>query len=226
MFLRGAPAAPGRDMSAGELVSGESRSVEAGAHPLTALLREAAAGDGRAAAQVLARVYGELQLLARQRLAAERNGHTLQATALVNEAYLRLVDPDGGLRYGCRTHFFHAAAEAMRRILVEHARARCRLKRGGKTHRVPLEQLTGVADLEAADTDPTEMLAVDEAICRLEQQSPDVGALVRLRFYTGLTPEEAAEALGVSPRTVYRQWNYARAWLFRELSGADRTGPE
>ena len=207
-------------MSAEEFVSSEPKAAPAtGGHPLTLLLRDAADGDQRAAAAVLARVYEELRLLARQRLASERAGHTLQATALVNEVYLRLIDAGGGLRFAGRGHFFHAAGEAMRRILVEHARARSRLKRGGEARRIPLEELTGIADLAAADADPAEMLAVDEAIRRLEEQSPEVGAVVRLRFYAGLSPEEAAEALGVSPRTVYRQWNYARAWLFRELGG-------
>ena len=208
-------------------MSSESEPVAAeGAHPLTLLLRDAADGDQRAAAEVLSRVYEELRLLARQRLASERAGHTLQATALVTEVYLRLIDPGGALRFAGRGHFFHAAGEAMRRILVEHARARSRLKRGGGAggRRIPLEELTGVADLAAADADPAEMLAVDEAIRRLEEQSPDVGAVVRLRFYAGLSPEEAAEALNVSPRTVYRQWNYARAWLFRELGGGGGDG--
>ena len=202
---------------------------EAGRHPeasdgspLTRLLRQAAAGDACAAQDVFARVYGELRVLARQRLASERAGHTLQATALVNEAYLRLIQPaDGAWQFEGRAHFFHAAAEAMRRVLVEHARARSRLKRGGRgaeDRRVPLEELTNVADLASADADPAEILAVDESIRRLEEQSPDVGAVVRLRFYGGLSFEETAEALGLSPRTVYRQWSYARAWLFRELS--------
>jgi RNA polymerase sigma factor (TIGR02999 family) len=208
-------------MSAGNVdpIAGQSSAVAAG-NPLTLLLREAASGDARAAQEVLSRVYGELQRLARQRLASERAGHTLQATALVNEAYLRLIDGEGGMRpFAGRAHFFHAAAESMRRILVEHARARARLKRDGGGRRIPWEELTGVADLAAADADPSEMLAVDEAIRRLEEQSPDVGAVVRLRFYGGMSPEEAAEALAVSPRTVYRQWSYAKAWLFRELGG-------
>jgi RNA polymerase sigma factor (TIGR02999 family) len=190
--------------------------------PLTRLLHEASAGDARAAADVFARVYEELRLLARQRVARERAGHTLQATALVNEAYLRLIGPGGGLQFAGRAHFFHAAAEAMRRVLVEHARARGRIKRGGDGvgRRVALEELTGLADLAAADTDPAEILTVDDAIRRLEQESPDVGAVVRLRFYAGLTAEETGEALGMSVATVYREWNFARAWLFRELGGS------
>jgi RNA polymerase sigma factor (TIGR02999 family) len=196
-----------------------------GGAPLTRLLERAAAGDAAAGADVAVRVYEELRLLARQRLAAERAGHTLQATALVNEAYLRLIDSAGGsLHFGGRAHFFRAAAEAMRRVLIEHARARSRLKRGGDARRVPLEELTGVADLAAADADPVEILTVDEAIRRLEQQSPDVGAVVRLRFYAGLSPKETAEALGVSESTVYREWNFARAWLYRELGGDNAEG--
>jgi RNA polymerase sigma factor (TIGR02999 family) len=194
--------------------------------PLTRLLERAAAGDAGAGADAVVRVYEELRLLARQRLASERAGHTLQATALVNEAYLRLIDSAGGaLNFAGRAHFFHAAAEAMRRVLVEHARARSRLKRGGgEARRVALVELTGVADLAAADSDPAEILTVDEAIRRLEEQSPDVGAVVRLRFYAGLSPKETAEALGVSESTVYREWNFARAWLYRELGGAKWDG--
>jgi RNA polymerase sigma factor (TIGR02999 family) len=195
------------------------------AAPLTGLLERAAAGDAGAGADVVTRVYAELRLLARQRLASERAGHTLQATALVNEAYLRLIDSAGGLlKFAGRAHFYHAAAEAMRRVLVEHARARSRLKRGGESRRVGLDELTGVADLAAADSDPAEILTVDEAICRLEQQSPDVGAVVRLRFYAGLSAKETAEALGVSESTVYREWNFARAWLYRELGGGVDAG--
>ncbi len=193
---------------------------------LTRLLHAASEGDARSANEVLSRVYEELRLLARRKIAEERPGHTLQATALVNEAYLRLVGADGGLQFASRAHFFHAAAEAMRRVLIGHARARSRLKRGGGGRRVPLEELTGVADLAAADADPAEMLAVDEAIRRLEAQNPEAGAVVRLRFYAGLGPDETAEALGLSPRTVYRHWGYARAWLFRELKGgAARAAP-
>jgi len=205
-------------------VSQSGRAEERAGAPLTRLLERAAAGDAGAGADVVARVYEELRLLARQRLASERAGHTLQATALVNEVYLRLVESaDGSLNFAGRAHFFHCAAEAMRRVLVEHARARSRLKRGGADlRRVPLDELTGVADL-AADADPAEILTVDEAIRRLEEQNPDVGAVVRLRFYAGLSPGETAQALGVSESTVYREWNFARAWLYRELGGGDRT---
>jgi RNA polymerase sigma factor (TIGR02999 family) len=195
------------------------------AQPLTWLLGRAADGDAGAAEAVLERVYEEIKTLARQRLAQERPGHTLQATALVHEVYLRLIDPAGNLRYGSRAQFFHAAARAMRQVLVEHARARLRAKRGGDARRIPLRQLTGVADLEAAETDPLEILAVEEAIRRLEQEEPEVAAVVRLRFFGGLSLQETAEAQQVSPSTVNRDWRFARAWLFRELSGEADAGP-
>jgi RNA polymerase sigma factor (TIGR02999 family) len=194
--------------------------------PLTWLLGRAAEGDAGAAEAVLARVYEEVKALARERLTQERPGHTLQATALVHEVYLRLIDPGGALRYGSRAQFFHAAARAMRQVLVEHARARLRAKRGGDAKRIPLHQLTGVADLESAQTDPLEILAVEEAICRLEEAEPEVAAVVRLRFFAGLTLEETAEALGVSASTVNRDWRFARAWLFRELGGGSDVTPD
>ena len=181
--------------------------------PVTRLLREVEAGKPHAAEALLPLVYDQLRELARHRMAEERTGHTLQATALVHEAYLRLVG-DRPAGWAGRAHFFHAAAEAMRRILIEHARARGRVKRGGgaERQRVPLS----VIDL-AAENDPAEILDLDEAICRLDEQSPDVAAVVRLRFYAGLTIEETAEALGISPQSVKRDWAYARAWLFQQL---------
>ena len=189
-------------------------STEATANaPVTRLLREVEAGKPQAAEALLPLVYDQLRELARHRMAEERAGHTLQATALVHEAYLRLVG-DRPAGWAGRAHFFHAAAEAMRRILIEHARARGRVKRGGGAERlrVPLS----VIDL-AAENDPGEILDLDEAVCRLESESPDVAAVVRLRFYAGLTIEETAEALGISPQSVKRDWAYARAWLFHQL---------
>lgn len=186
----------------------------ASAEPLTRLLDEAARGQQHAAEAIFPRVYDELRSIAAHRMAGEQAGHTLGATALVHEAYLRLVGNDQ-VRWASRAHFFHAAAEAMRRILVEHARAKRRLKRGGGRRR-DLAGLEGVADL-AARADPDEILAVDEAIRRLEIQSPEVATVVRFRFYAGLSPDETAKATGLSPRTVYRHWAYARAWLYREL---------
>jgi RNA polymerase sigma factor (TIGR02999 family) len=181
--------------------------------PVTRLLREVEAGQPQAAAALLPLVYDQLRELARHRMAEERSGHTLQATALVHEAYLRLVG-DRPAGWAGRAHFFHAAAEAMRRLLIEHARARGRVKRGGggERQRVPLS----VIDL-AAENEPGEILDLDEAVCRLEKESPDVAAVVRLRFYAGLTIEETAEALGISPQSVKRDWAYARAWLFHQL---------
>jgi RNA polymerase sigma factor (TIGR02999 family) len=170
-----------------------------------------------AAEDLLPLVYEQLRGLARRQMAAERDGHTLQPTALVHEAYLRLLR-DRAIGWASRAQFFSAAAEAMRRILVEHARARGRLKRGGagastdRTRRVPLS----VLELATGD-DPAEILALDEAVRRLEQENADLGAVVRLRFYAGLSIDETAEMLGISPRSVKRDWSYARAWLFRVL---------
>ena len=152
--------------------------------------------------------------MAARRMAVERQDHTLDATALVHEAYLRLMG-NTQAHGASRARFFYAAAEAMRRILIEHARAKNRMKRGGGRRR-DLNGLEGVADL-VARSDPEEILAVDEAIRRLEGQNPQAANIVRLRFYAGLNPEETAQAADLSPRTVYRLWAYARAWLFREL---------
>jgi len=181
---------------------------------VTRLLERVGAGDGGAAAQVLPLVYAELRELARRRMASQPPEHTLQATALVHEAYLKLVGRSD-VRWVDRSHFYFAAAEAMRQILIDSARGLARLKRGGGRARSPLS----VADL-AAEQDPDQILAVDEALCRLEAQWPDAAAVVRLRFYAGLSVEETARALDVSERTVHREWTYARAWLAREL------GPE
>jgi RNA polymerase sigma factor (TIGR02999 family) len=169
----------------------------------------------QSASKLFPLVYEQLRNLARQRMADERDGHTLQATALVHEAYLRLAGR-GPANWSSRTQFFFAAAEAMRRILIDHARARGQLKRGGGNARMPLN----VLDL-AADEQIPQILALDEAILRLEQSSPTVAAVVRLRFYAGLSVEETAEALGISARTVKREWTYARATLHRELGEQD-----
>jgi len=184
-------------------------------------LRAIAQGDRQAAEKLLPLVYEELRSLARARMRHERADHTLQATALVHEAYLRLL---GGAEVGwdSRGHFFAAAAEAMRRILIEHARARAREKRGGAEGRAPKKlslTLAGVADLAIAG-DPEEVFALDEAIQRLEAQDARVGQVVRLRFYAGLTVEETAAALNVAPRTVKRDWAFARAWLCDALGGS------
>jgi RNA polymerase sigma factor (TIGR02999 family) len=157
-------------------------------------------------------VYEELRRLARQHMGNERAGHTLQATALVHEAYLKLIGQETAPWAG-RKQFFFAAADAMRRILVDHARAHRGPKRGGGRRRVSLS----VVEL-ASEQRGAEILALDEALSRLEKVSPDVAAVVRLRFYAGLTIEETAQALGVSPRTVKRDWTFARARLFQALN--------
>jgi RNA polymerase sigma factor (TIGR02999 family) len=181
------------------------------------------AGD---AAGLLAVVYTQLRAIAARAMRSERTGHTLQATALVHEAYLKLVGP-GDLPWASRVHFYGAAAEAMRRILIDHARARGAGKRGGEARRV---EFSGVLDLAAAD-DPRRVLSFDRAFVRLEQEDAQAAAVVRLRFYAGLSVQETALALGVSDRTVDRAWSYARAWLWRELSqependGVQHEGP-
>ena len=170
-------------------------------------------GDAAAADELLPLVYAELRTLAASRMTGERHDHTLQATELVHEAYLRLVG--GGRpprRWAGRGHFFQAAAQAMRRILIEHARARGGAMRGGGRRRLPLD----VVEL-AASADPEQILALDEAISRLEGQDPAAAAVVRLRFYAGLAIDEVAEAQGCSPRSVKRDWAYARAFLLRQL---------
>jgi RNA polymerase sigma factor (TIGR02999 family) len=185
---------------------------------VTRLLDAAVAGDRRAAADLLPLVYAELKKLAASRLAGERVGHTLQPTALVHEAYLRLVGPADAARWDGRGHFFAAAAEAMRRILVEDARRKGRGKRGGDRSRVDLQLISLGADGPDAD-----VLALTEALDRLAGEDPRKAALVQLRFFAGLSLEEAAAALGVSRATASRDWTYARAWLFDRLGGnADR----
>jgi RNA polymerase sigma factor (TIGR02999 family) len=186
----------------------------------TLALRAAASGDRQAGERLLPVVYAELRALARARMRRERKDHTLQATELVHEAYLRLVHGTPAEWEG-RGHFFAAAAEAMRRILIEHARARGRAKRGGDEQGRPAKKLSltqaGIADL-AAEADPEEILALDDAMQRLEARDARMGQVVRLRFYAGLSIEETAAVLDVAPRTVKRDWTFARAWLFEQLS--------
>ena len=177
---------------------------------VTRILQQIAAGDPRAADRLLPLVYDELRKLAAARMAAERQGHTLDATGLVHEAYLRLV---GGLRFAGSGHFFAAAAEAMRRILVESARRRATRKRGGPAVRVPLEE----AEVPAA-ADDDRLLAVHEALDELAAADPDAATLVKLRFFAGMTAAEAAEALGMSVRSAHELWAYARSWLHRKIS--------
>jgi RNA polymerase sigma factor (TIGR02999 family) len=176
-------------------------------------------GDPQAAEQLLPLVYDELRKLAARRLAQERPGQTLQATALVHEAYLRLVNAEKLRQWDSRGHFFAAAAEAMRHILVENARRRGRQKRGGGRARAELLE----ADL-AVDDPPDEILAIDEALERLAAEDRQAAELVKLRYFAGLSVEEAAQALGLSRATAYRHWTYARAWVRCEVLG--ETGGE
>jgi RNA polymerase sigma factor (TIGR02999 family) len=172
-------------------------------------------GDIEAAKSLLPLVYDELRKLAAQRMAKEAAGHTLQATALVHEAYLRLVgsDRDSDRGWDSRGHFFAAAAEAMRRILIDHARAKGAVKRGGPVRKLQLD-----ASHLTLGSVPAELLDLDESLAKLGQEDPVKAELVKLRFFTGLTLDEAAKALGISPATADRHWSYARAWLYADMS--------
>ena len=180
---------------------------------VTRILAEIEQGDPLAAAQLLPLVYEELRDLAAQRLARESPGQTLQATALVHEAYVRLVDSDVAKLWNSRGHFFGAAAEAMRRILVERARQKHRHKHGGGWNRIALDEGCSLAEPPPHD----DLLALDEAINRLHQLDPKRAELVKLRFFAGLSMAEAAGVLGVSLATAERSWAFARTWLFAEL---------
>ncbi len=180
---------------------------------VTRLLNAIAAGNPAAAGELLPRVYDELRRLAAAKLAREGPGQTLEPTALVHEAYLRLVGPDGALHFDSRRHFFAAAAEAMRRVLVENARRKGSAKHGGGRRRVDLDQVA------APDSSFEDLVSLDEALERLRAESPARAELVKLRFFAGLTMAEAAEVLGVSLATAERHWAYARAWLYAALHG-------
>ncbi|HLJ94857.1 MAG TPA: ECF-type sigma factor [Gemmataceae bacterium] len=179
---------------------------------VTRVLSAIEGGDRHAAEQLLPLVYGELRKLAAQKLAHEKPGQTLQATALVHEAYLRLVDTKKAQHWNSRGHFFAAAAEAMRRILVDSARSKQSLKRGAGHHRHPLDE----ASLAAPRIDD-DILAVNEALDQLAATDPEAAELVKLRFFAGLTSTQAAETLGVSLRSAERIWAYARAFLLKQL---------
>jgi RNA polymerase sigma factor (TIGR02999 family) len=179
---------------------------------ITQVLSAIERGDPHAASQLLPLVYDELRKLAAQRLAQEKPGQTLQATALVHEAYLRLVDVKQAQHFNSRGHFFAACAEGMRRILVDVARGKHSLKRGAGHDRRPLDEASLVAPRDDED-----ILAVDEALDRLAVADAQAAELVKLRFFAGLTSEQAAEALGVSARTAGRLWTYARVFLLMEL---------
>jgi RNA polymerase sigma factor (TIGR02999 family) len=180
---------------------------------VTRILSAIEQGDPHAAEQLLPLVYDELRRLAAQRLAQEKPGQTLQATALVHEAYLRLVDVKKAQHWNSRGHFFAAAAEAMRRILVEQVRRRRRLKRGGGRQRLDLDEME--ISVEGPSDD---LLALDEALTKLAEKHPEKVELVQLRYFAGLTVSEAAKVLGISTSTADRYWTYARAWLYRELA--------
>jgi RNA polymerase sigma factor (TIGR02999 family) len=188
---------------------------------VTGILSAIEQGEQHAAEQLLPLVYDELRKLAAQKLAQEKPGQTLQATALVHEAYLRLVDVDKAEHWESRGHFFAAAAEAMRRILIDKARRRRSRRHGGEAKHRTLEGLE--AAVPASDD---ELLAVNEALERLEKLDPRKAELVKLRYFGGLTIPEAAQALGVSVTTANRYWAYARAWLHEELATAgEATSP-
>ena len=183
---------------------------------ITRLLENAGSGDEGASNALLEAVYDQLRRVAEVRMRSEREGHTLQPTALVHEAYLKLVGREREVPWVSRGHFYLAAAEAMRQILLDHARARGRIKRGGGAQPLRLD-FRAVGDLaDSGETD--EIVALDEAIRRLSDQDPRAGQVVRLRFLAGLSIEETARALALSPRTVKRDWEFARAWLFQALS--------
>jgi RNA polymerase sigma factor (TIGR02999 family) len=175
------------------------------------ILEAAAQGDAQAASQLLPLVYDELRRMAAQRLAQEKAGQTLDATALVHEAYLRLIGNEPQRPWQGRAHFFAAAAEAMRRILIENARRKRRIRHGGEQRRVPLDEANVPAKAE------DRLLAVDEVLDRLAADEPAVADVVKLRYFVGLTIAQSAEALGISVRTANRHWAYARAWLYEHL---------
>ena len=187
---------------------------------VTVVLDAIQSGDSEAPAQLLPLVYGELRQLAAQKLAHEPCGQTLQPTALVHEAYLRLVGEDEEQHWDSRGHFFAAAAEAMRRILIDNARRKHRPKHGGNRRRK-----AGDVAAPRPAMPPEDLLALDEALDKLAEEEPAKAELVKLRFFAGLTMPEVAEALGISLATAERHWTYARTWLYRELAPAEGAAP-
>jgi RNA polymerase sigma factor (TIGR02999 family) len=186
---------------------------------VTRILSAIEQGDPSAAGELLPLVYDELRRLAAQKLAHEKPGQTLQATALVHEAYLRLVDVERAQHWNSRGHFFAAAAEAMRRLLVENARCKQRQRHGGGRRRVRL------GDLPALQRTAEDLLVLDDALTRLAAEDPAAADLVTLRFYAGFSVEEAADALAISRAQGYRHWNYARAWLRCALDDDEPAAP-
>ena len=183
---------------------------------VTLLLTAIERGDALAAEQLLPLVYDELRRLAASKMSDERPDQTLQATALVHEAFVRLVDVNNAQQWNSRGHFFAAAAEAMRRILVENARRRRQLKRGAAFQKAEVHEIAVVADNIQED-----LIALDEALTKLTDTDPQAARLIQLRYFVGLSIPDAAKALGISPRTADRLWAFARAWLHREIQGSD-----
>lgn len=182
---------------------------------VTQILKKIESGDRQAAGELLPLVYGELRKLAAQRMSRDQAGQTLQPTALVHEAFMRLVGGEDKEQWDNRGHFFSAAATAMRRILIEAARRRNSEKHGGRLVKVEFDE----NDVVETVNDDEALLALDEALDRLASMDADLAELVKLRYFTGLTIEETANVLGLSPRTTKRNWTYARAWLHREIKG-------
>src|SRR5262245_20886497 len=185
---------------------------------VTHILSAIEQGDPHAAAQLLPLVYDELRKLAAQKLAQEKPGQTLQATALVHEAYLRLVDVEQAQQWSSRGHFFAACAEAMRRILIESARRRKAQKRGGAWKRIDLGEIEAVSA-----SSPERLLLLDDALCRLAEEDPGAAEVAKLRLFAGLPVEDVANVLGVSRATAFRNWTYARAWLHAQLRERDES---
>ncbi len=179
---------------------------------VTQILGQIEDGDGQAAEKLLPLVYAELRKLAAARMVNEKPGQTLQATALVHEAYVRMVDVDKAQHWHSRGHFFAAAAESMRRILVDNARKKASSKRGGDLQKIDIDGLD-----VALVASPEQLLTINEAIAKLGGLDPPASEIVRLRYFAGLSVEQAGAALGVSTKTAYRHWNFARAWLKSEL---------
>jgi RNA polymerase sigma factor (TIGR02999 family) len=197
--------------------NGRRRILTVAMSDVTRILQRIETGDPSAAEQLLPLVYDELRKLAAARMAREAPGHTLQPTELVHEAYLRLMGGESAPQWDSRGHFFAAAAEAMRRILVDSARRKSSLKRGEGHTRVDLTQVS-----DSKEVSPIDLIALDEALYQLEQHDPQAAALVKLRYFAGLSHTDAAAALRISRRAADRLWSLARAWLFRQLAESDR----
>jgi RNA polymerase sigma-70 factor (ECF subfamily) len=191
----------------------EQPAVQAFANDVTLLLNAWRGGDSSALDRLIPLVYDELRRIAHRQMSHERQGHTLQSNVLVNEAYLRLIDTKD-VQWQNRAHFFFFAAQLMRRILVDHARARCRLKRGGHSHKVPLDPSLAIPSGPDAN-----LARLDDALNALKQVDERKSKVVELRYFGGFSVEETAEALGISERTVMNDWKFAKVWLLRELEG-------